>query len=48
MAAIEDMYPASSLHIAFLKEETTQQLSRLLMSDGLQGMLEGKDYHLPK
>lgn len=45
LGAIKEMYPASELHIYFLKKDGTQQLNRWFMSDGPGRMLEGKFLH---
>lgn len=44
LAEIEDMYRASKLPVYFSKKETSHQQNGLFISDGLQGMLEGKHY----
>lgn len=38
------MYPVSNLRIFYSKKDSSQQMNALLMSDGLQGRLQGEDY----
>lgn len=44
LAAVEDMYPTSNLYFDFSKKETRRKLNRLFTSDGVQAVLEEKDY----
>lgn len=46
-AVVEQIYPASNLHMNVLNKDAIQQLSGLLMSDGCCRMLEGKIYCNP-
>lgn len=43
-AAVEEMYPASNLHIDFSMKGAILQLKRMFISDELRGMLEWEDY----
>lgn len=38
--AIEEMFPASDLHVVFSKKKASQQLNVFLISNGLRGTLE--------
>lgn len=42
----EVKYPAPGLHVVFAKEEQKAQLSTLIVEDGLQEMMEGKNYRI--
>lgn len=44
LAAMEEMYPASNLHIDVLKKEGSQQRNGVFLSDGLLGTIEEKHY----
>lgn len=46
LAAIEEIYATTNLHIDFSNKDESKQLKRMFVSDVQQGMLERKDYFI--
>lgn len=46
VSLIETELPVTGLHVNYSRAQVTSHLQGLLNSDGVQGMLEGKDHQI--